>query len=80
MNERLRTISPVDGRVYVERDLAAGAAVDAALARAQRAQAAWQQLPLANRLELLERAVSAFVANGPAIAEEITWQMGRPIR
>src|SRR5579872_4036072 len=80
MSERLRTISPVDGRVYVERDLATAAAVDAALERAQRAQAAWQQLPLSSRVEALERAVTAFVANGPAIAEEITWQMGRPIR
>jgi acyl-CoA reductase-like NAD-dependent aldehyde dehydrogenase len=29
---------------------------------------------------VLGRAVQAFVANGPAIAEEITWQMGRPLR
>jgi acyl-CoA reductase-like NAD-dependent aldehyde dehydrogenase len=80
MKQHLRTISPVDGRVYVERDLADAGAVDAALERARGAQRLWQHVPLASRVEMLERAVTAFVANGPAIAEEITWQMGRPIR
>src|SRR5579862_310069 len=79
MSDRLRTISPVDGRVYVERDLANAQAVDAALERAQRAQAGWQRTPLDARIQILERAIAAFVAKGPAIAEEITWQMGRPI-
>jgi acyl-CoA reductase-like NAD-dependent aldehyde dehydrogenase len=80
MSARLRTISPIDGRCYAERELAAPAAIDAALDAAQRAQAEWQRVPLAHRVEVLGRAVQAFVANGAAIAEEITWQMGRPLR
>jgi acyl-CoA reductase-like NAD-dependent aldehyde dehydrogenase len=80
MNPRLRAISPVDGRCYVERELADAAAITAALDAARRAQADWQRVPLASRVEVLGRAVQAFVADGTAIAEEITWQMGRPLR
>jgi acyl-CoA reductase-like NAD-dependent aldehyde dehydrogenase len=75
-----RTTSPVDGRVLVERPLADGPAIGAALARAHRAQQAWGRAPLAEREALLSRAVDAFVAGRAEIAEEITWQMGRPIR
>ena len=75
-----RTISPVDGRVYVERELADGAAVEAALARAERAQPAWRELPVEERVAVLSRAVDIFVQRRAEIAEEITWQMGRPIR
>ena len=80
MKPHLRTISPIDGRCYVERELAEAAAIDAALDAARRAQADWQRVPLASRVEMLARAIQAFVANGAAIAEEITWQMGRPLR
>lgn len=79
MSARLKTLSPIDGRVYVERELADAAAIDAALARAQRAQLAWRRISIEQRVQLLGRAVDAFVAHGAAIAEEITWQMGRPL-
>jgi acyl-CoA reductase-like NAD-dependent aldehyde dehydrogenase len=79
MTEVLRTISPVDGRVYVERSLETAAGIDHALDCAQRAQRAWGCLPLAARCDALQRAVDAFVANAVEIAAEITWQMGRPI-
>src|SRR5262249_5962333 len=36
--------------------------------------------PLEKRCEVLARAVDAFVAKTSDIAQEITWQMGRPIR
>ncbi len=75
----LKCISPVDGRVYVERELSGGAAIEAALAKAEAAGAAWRATPLEQRQQLLRKAVAAFVANGPAIAEELTWQMGRPL-
>lgn len=75
----LKTISPVDGRVYCERQLADAAAIEAALARATAAGAMWRAMSLPRRAELLGKAVSAFVADGPAIAEELTWQMGRPV-
>jgi acyl-CoA reductase-like NAD-dependent aldehyde dehydrogenase len=80
MNDILKTISPVDGRVYVERPLETASGIDRALDASRRAQAAWAALPLASRCEVLSRAVDAFVAQGQEIAAEITWQMGRPLR
>ena len=79
MPNNLKTLSPVDGRVYVERPLADDATIAAALARAQAAQKEWKGVPLAERSRLLLKAVEAFVAKKERIAEEITWQMGRPI-
>jgi acyl-CoA reductase-like NAD-dependent aldehyde dehydrogenase len=78
MTDTLKTISPVDGRIYVERPLADAAGIDRALIAARAAQPRWGSRPLGDRCELLARAVDAFVARGPDIAAEITWQMGRP--
>src|SRR6266481_3111604 len=80
MTDTLKTISPVDGRIYVERPLETTAGIDRALDSAQRAQRAWASLTLAVRCEMLGKAVDAFVAKANDIAAEITWQMGRPIR
>jgi acyl-CoA reductase-like NAD-dependent aldehyde dehydrogenase len=80
MTDTLKTISPVDGRIYVERPLETAAGIDRALDAAQRAQRAWASLTLAARCQILDRAVDAFVAKANDIAAEITWQMGRPIR
>ncbi len=79
MTETLKTISPVDGRIYVERPLQTAAAIDRALDLSQAAQPAWAALPLAMRCDILGKAVDAFVAKATDIAAEITWQMGRPI-
>jgi len=80
MTETVKTISPVDGRIYVERPLETAAGGDRALDSAQRAQAPWAALPLATRCAILTKAIDAFVAKTDDIAAEITWQMGRPIR
>jgi acyl-CoA reductase-like NAD-dependent aldehyde dehydrogenase len=80
VTEVQKTISPVDGRIYVERPLADDGAIDRCLDAALAAQRAWAQQPLAQRVALLGAAVDAFVAKGADIATEITWQMGRPIR
>jgi acyl-CoA reductase-like NAD-dependent aldehyde dehydrogenase len=74
-----RTISPVDQSVYVERPLADGAMIQAVLDRARAAQAAWRAVPLEERIAVVGRFVDAVLAHKPEIAEEITWQMGRPI-
>jgi acyl-CoA reductase-like NAD-dependent aldehyde dehydrogenase len=79
MTETLKTISPIDGRIYVERPLGTAAGIERALDAARRAQRQWATLPLEARCEILARAVDAFVAKATAIALEITWQMGRPI-
>src|ERR1700676_5015807 len=80
MTDTLKTISPVDGRVYVERALETPAGIDRALDSARAAQRGWGSLPLSDRCRVLGKAVDAFVAKANDIAAEITWQMGRPIR
>ncbi len=74
-----QTISPVDGRVYVERELAGEAGIAAALDRAEAARKGWRATPVAERQAVLSRFVDTMLAQAPAAAEEITWQMGRPI-
>ena len=76
----LRTYSPIDGQLVVERPLANDSVADATLARARRAQRDWARRPLAERMALCSKLVDAFVSHRDAIAEEITLQMGRPIR
>ena len=74
-----QTISPVDGRVYVERPLSDAGEIDRALEQAVAAQIAWARWPLHERIGLLSRAVDLFTARAADIAPEISWQMGRPI-
>jgi acyl-CoA reductase-like NAD-dependent aldehyde dehydrogenase len=73
------TISPVDGRVYVERRLASDAEIRTALERAAQAQAEWRRQPVEARARQLSAFVDAFVARRDEIALELTWQMGRPV-
>jgi acyl-CoA reductase-like NAD-dependent aldehyde dehydrogenase len=79
MTAMQRTISPVDGSVYVERPLASVQYIDTTLAGAVAAQREWANLSINERVRLLTRAVDAFVAEASGIALEISWQMGRPI-
>jgi len=80
MSGVLQTISPVDGRVYAERPLAGPLEVDAVLAVAREAQRAWRSVPLVRRIALLTHFCERVEQQRDAIAEELSWQMGRPIR
>src|SRR5258706_6822409 len=80
MTSLQRTISPVDGSVCVERPLATAAEINAALARAREAQRAWRAVPLRERTAILGRFCTEFEARAVAIAQELTLQIGRPIR
>jgi len=74
-----KTISPVDGSVYVERELADDARIEAVLSKAREARAAWRALPLEERQALVQKAVDYLVERTDVLAEELTRQMGRPI-
>jgi acyl-CoA reductase-like NAD-dependent aldehyde dehydrogenase len=75
-----KTISPVDGRVYVERELATHAQINEILRTARHAQVAWRNGSLAERAQVLTRFCDEFEKRRDTIAQEITWQMGRPAR
>ncbi len=79
MQKTIKVISPIDGRVYVERPLASDEAIDRTMEAAQRAQRDWKRIPVAERVAVLNRFVDVMVAKKKQLAEEITWQMGRPI-
>ncbi|ERL49999.1 aldehyde dehydrogenase [Halomonas huangheensis] len=74
-----QTISPVDGSVYVERELADVGTIELALGRAVAAQRAWREVSVADRCRYCAAMVDAFVARRDALSEELSWQMGRPI-
>src|SRR5262245_48959638 len=79
MTETQKTISPVDGRVYVERTLVTDAEIGRILERARAAQAKWKHAPLTERTGVVTRFIDAFIAHRQQIADEISWQIGRPI-
>jgi acyl-CoA reductase-like NAD-dependent aldehyde dehydrogenase len=75
-----KTISPVDGRIYVERVLATPEEINEILRVARHAQVAWRDVPLSERAKVLTAFCVEFEKRGDRIAEELTWQMGRPLR
>ena len=75
----IQCISPVDGSIYVERQTASADQIQQALSAAVEAQKQWKMTSIAERQALCTKAVDSFVARKAEIAEEITWQMGRPI-
>ena len=80
MVNTLKTFSPIDGSVYVERALADASMIRDALERAEAARSAWKRTPLVERIAVTRAAVAAFAAQEKDIATELCWMMGRPIR
>lgn len=76
---KIQCISPVDGSVYAERAVADAEQVAALFARSKTAQHSWALLSVAERCKFCSAAVDAMVAIKGRIAEELAWQMGRPI-
>lgn len=74
------TVSPIDGEVCVVRPLAGDSDIDAVLERAAAAQVSWAATPLVQRAERCRAMIDAMVTRGQALAEELTLQMGRPMR
>ena len=62
MTATLKTISPVDGSVYVERPYAVESDIANALTHAVRAGEVWREVPLDERALLCGRAVDAIAA------------------
>jgi len=80
MSKTQQTITPIDNSVYIEREHASEDQVNEILKKAVAAQKIWRKLPIDERIAYCEKAVDAFVEKKALIGEEITRQMGRPIR
>src|SRR3970040_1771486 len=74
-----RTISPVDGSLYVERELASGGALEDCLDRAAAPQRSGRRIPVAERAALCRRMAEWCVARAEELGKELSWQMGRPV-
>ncbi|MDB5033860.1 MAG: short-chain dehydrogenase/reductase [Chlorobi bacterium] len=79
MSQTLKTISPIDGSVYVERRYASQADIDRALVAARAAQPVWRRTSVAERAAICSLFVEAMERRRDALAKELSWQMGRPI-
>jgi len=80
MTEDLKCVSPIDGSVYASRALLPHDIAREAVARARAAQPAWAARPLAERVEMVRKAVALVGAANDQIVPELAWQMGRPVR
>ncbi|WP_077047885.1 aldehyde dehydrogenase family protein [Pseudomonas sp. KK4] len=80
MTKTIELISPVDGRVYAERQCADAIQLENALDAATTAQAQWKCRPLSERAAFCSAAVDAMLAMKDEIVPELAWQMGRPVR
>jgi acyl-CoA reductase-like NAD-dependent aldehyde dehydrogenase len=74
-----QTISPIDGSIYAERQLATSREIENALAKAGASQAAWGRVPVTERAAVCKRMLDWLLERADKIGEELTWQIGRPI-
>ena len=80
MTKTVDLISPIDGSVYLMREvLTRDAAFDAAK-RAKAAQADWAARPVSERIALVRKAGEIIGQQTDRMATELAHQMGRPIR
>jgi acyl-CoA reductase-like NAD-dependent aldehyde dehydrogenase len=74
-----RTISPVDGSIYVEREVASAHAIESTLTKSVDAQKRWKRTPVPERVAIVRRMVEWCVARADELGAELSWQMGRPV-
>lgn len=80
MTKTVDLISPIDGSVYLTREvLSRDAAFDAAK-RAKAAQADWAARPVSERIALVRKAGLIIGQQKDRMATELAHQMGRPVR
>ena len=75
-----KIISPANNRSYAERAYATDAEIEQVLEKSAIAQKAWRNTSIETRKSICLKAVSALLARQSSIAEELSWQMGRPLR
>ena len=76
----IKTISPIDGSLYLERDIASVGEIAKSVADAQSAQRNWRNTSIDQRAAYCIAAVDAMLSHADEIAIELAWQMGRPVR
>lgn len=72
--------TPIDNSIYLSRKFATASEVKSGLTKAEKAQKNWKRTTIAERADICRKAVQYFMDQAEAIGEELTRQMGRPIR
>ncbi len=72
-------ITPIDGTVYYSFEQHNSKDIDDTISRARPAFTGWSNLSLSERKQYVTKFVDAIEKDREEIAEEITWQMGRPL-
>ena len=75
----LKTITPIDNTVYVERNYASSQEIENTLNISKKTFLDWQNTPIVERKKILTKFVDSFLENNKEIEEELCRQMGRPI-
>ena len=75
----LKTISPIDNSVFVERPYATSSEIENALNLSDQTKLKWKNTSLSERKELVSKFVEDFLSNHKEIEEELCRQMGRPL-
>ncbi len=75
----LKTITPIDNSIFVERKFASPQEIDNALNTSKNIFFEWSNTSLTQRKKILIKFVDIFLKNNIEIEEELCKQMGRPI-
>jgi acyl-CoA reductase-like NAD-dependent aldehyde dehydrogenase len=80
MTKTVDLISPIDGSVYLTREVLTKDAAFAAAKRAKAAQADWAARPVSERITMVRKAAEIIGTQQDRMTIELAHQMGRPIR
>ena len=75
----LKTITPINNTVYVERNYASSQEIENSLNISKKTFLDWQKTPINERKKIITKFVDTFLENNKEIEEELCRQMGRPI-
>ena len=75
----LKTITPIDNSIYVEREYASAQEIENTLTTSKKVFSDWCNTSLQQRKIILTKFVNVFLENHSEIEEELCRQMGRPI-
>ncbi|NND22530.1 MAG: aldehyde dehydrogenase family protein [Silicimonas sp.] len=80
MTKTIDLISPIDGSVYLTREVLSRDAAFETAKRARRAQERWKNRPVKERIDLVLKANEIVGQSTDRMATELAHQMGRPVR
>ena len=75
----LKTITPIDNSIYVEREYGTPQEIENALSVSKKVFHNWKNTNINERKKIITKFVNNFLSNNKEIEEELCRQMGRPI-